>query len=388
LKKVDNALRQFLVPNAPQLKFHDAIDWYHRAARAFIVAGEWQDSAEAYAKASDMCAHMGMAHEAAVFSLRAADAMKKIDPGEAITHFRNAVSLYCELGRFFTAGNIQKGVAQMYEEDHNYEECCESYRQASDYYMGENKEQASNQCLLKVAELSALLERFDYATETFEKVALSARDHNMQLLNVNDYFLRAGLCQLANGGPIRKGLHSHKVLRYYLKKWVSVEYSFVYSREYMFLTNLLDLIPGSDLDHFADHVYNFDNVCKLDLWCLRMLNRVREDIEEDIERKIRKAAKEEMEAMRKQEEVCNHADCVRLSTASARHRHQHDTALRPVLGTVSSVQCPVLVSVLVLAFVFGCTPVSAAHPQQWCAYSPPAFKLLLIFPLVVNLIHG
>jgi hypothetical protein len=185
----------------------------------------------------------------------------------------------------------------MYEEDHNYEECCESYRQASDYYMGENKEQASNQCLLKVAdlppclppsplvlsdlplplhpdrslvtspsllpdlllltyllaspphpsfsssfssssssnelkvaELSALLERFDYATETFEKVALSARDHNMQLLNVNDYFLRAGLCQLANGGPIRKGLHSHKVLRYYLKKWVSVEYSFVYSR--------------------------------------------------------------------------------------------------------------------------------------------------------------
>ena len=119
-----------------------------------------------------------------------------------------------------------------------------------------------------------------------------------------------------------------------------------------------------------------------------MLNRVREDIEEDIERKIRKAAKEEMEAIRKQEEVCNHADCVRLSTAPARHRHQHDTALRPVLGTVSSVQCPVLVSVLVLAFVFGCTPVSAAHPQQWCAYSPPAFKLLLIFPLVVNLIHG
>ena len=60
-----------------------------------------------------MCAHMGLAHEAAVFSLRAADAMKKIDPGEAITHYRNAVSLYCELGRFFTAGNIQKGVAQV-----------------------------------------------------------------------------------------------------------------------------------------------------------------------------------------------------------------------------------------------------------------------------------
>ena len=81
LKKVDKALRQFLVPNAPKLKFFDAVDWYHRAAKAFMVATEWQDAAEAFAKASDMCAHMGMAHEAAVFSLKAAENMTKVRHG-------------------------------------------------------------------------------------------------------------------------------------------------------------------------------------------------------------------------------------------------------------------------------------------------------------------
>lgn len=44
LKKAQQALRQFTLPAAPHLKHLDAVDLWHRAGRAFAVAGEWEDS--------------------------------------------------------------------------------------------------------------------------------------------------------------------------------------------------------------------------------------------------------------------------------------------------------------------------------------------------------
>lgn len=211
MKKADKALAQLMIANAPHLKFHDAIEYYQQAARAFIVAGEWQDAAEAFHKASDMCAHVNMTHEAAVFAVKAAEEIRKIDPDTAITYYRNGVSLFCELGRFFTAGNIQREVAELLEAEKNYEDACEYYRQASDYYLGDAYEEEANQCLVKVASLAALCQRWDFATETFERVAMYHVDHNLLRPNVTDDLFRAGLCQLANGGPLRKGLKSHSV---------------------------------------------------------------------------------------------------------------------------------------------------------------------------------
>lgn len=301
MKSADKALAQFMIANAPHLKFHDAIEHFQRAARAYIVAGEWQDSAEAFAKASDTCAHVGMTHEAAVFAVKAGDEMRKIDPDLAVTHYRNAVSLFCELGRFFTAGNIQKEVAEMLEADKNYDDACEYYRQASDYFLGDAYEEEANQCLVKVASLAALCERWDFATETFERVATYQVDYNLLRLNVKDLLFRAGLCQLANGGPLRKGLASHSVLRFYLSKWVRLDYSFSYSREYLFLTNLLEIIPKADLEAFAEHAYNMDNVVGFDQWQLRVLNRVREDIQGELDRIERKKKKEAAEEQRKKD---------------------------------------------------------------------------------------
>lgn len=79
------------------------------------------------------------------------------------------------------------------------------FRQAADYYMGDNQPEQARACLLKVAQLAALAEKFDLATETFEKVARHEADYNLLRLNVPDTLLRAGLCQLAGAGPIRKG---------------------------------------------------------------------------------------------------------------------------------------------------------------------------------------
>ena len=229
--------------------------------------------------------NIGKPHEAAVFSLRSAEIMRRVDIADAVDHYENAISMYCEIGRFFTAANIAVGVAELFEEDRNVEEAMNYYKQAADYYRGEGYRTPANVQLLKVAHNAALLERFDFATESFEAVIIDYMDDNLKRLNVKDLFLRAGLCQLANGGSIHGGLESHKVLQWYMAKWKALDYQFEQSREYTFFENMLLIIPKADLGNFADHVYQLDSVVGFDSWCLRLLKRVKEDISEEIHRR-------------------------------------------------------------------------------------------------------
>ena len=93
--------------------------------------------------------NIGKPHEAAVFSLRSAEIMRRVDIADAVDHYENAISMYCEIGRFFTAANIAVGVAELFEEDRNVEEAMNYYKQAADYYRGEGYRTPANVQLLK-----------------------------------------------------------------------------------------------------------------------------------------------------------------------------------------------------------------------------------------------
>jgi len=114
------------------------------------------------------------------------------------------------------------------------------------------------------------------------EVASIWREDNLLRMNIPRLFLRAGLCYIAQGGAIAKGLYSHEVLRYKMKQWSTIDYSFEYSRERMFLDNMMDIILNADLNLFADHIFNFDNVAQFDSMMLKMLARARYDIEEEL----------------------------------------------------------------------------------------------------------
>jgi alpha-soluble NSF attachment protein len=125
--------------------------------------------------------------------------MVKQNPAEAITYYRNAISLLCEVGRFGTAGRIQRKLAEWFEDDRNFDECVDQYRQASDYYLGDNMVDQSDICLIKCAYYQGLLEEFDEAAEIYAAVGLRGLDNNLLKFNSRDYFLRTGLLYLAGG---------------------------------------------------------------------------------------------------------------------------------------------------------------------------------------------
>lgn len=63
-----------------------------------------------------------------------------------------------------------------------------------------------------------------------------------------------------------------------------------------------DFSDKGERSTFADHVYNYDNVVGFDIWQLKMLNRVNEDLEEEAARR-EEEAEEHAEAIQRAKEV-------------------------------------------------------------------------------------
>jgi alpha-soluble NSF attachment protein len=76
-----------------------------------------------------------------------------------MVHFKTAITMLCDAGRFSNAAKLQKQIGEIYEQQDNKEEALEAYRQAADYFSGENQSSSANNMMLKVAQFSAELEK-------------------------------------------------------------------------------------------------------------------------------------------------------------------------------------------------------------------------------------
>jgi len=302
MRSADRALLQHTLVYAPKLKFYDAISLWHKAGKCFAVAAEWEESAIAFARAAEYMAKLGNPHEAAVYWFKSAEVHRRIDVLGSVQRYDKSIAGYIEVLRFGTAANLTVALAEIYEEERQWEKAIERYDVAAEYYVAEKLNSQACDCLMKLANLTALLEKFEDASFAFERAVELMVDDNRLRLNIPQVYLRAGLCLLANGGNIQEGLYSHKVLRYYMKIWAKTYYQFDCSREKLFLENLLRTIAKGDMDAFADQVYNFDNVAGLESWHLKLLARCKEDVEEEVERRQDVEDAKEAEKQRKAEE--------------------------------------------------------------------------------------
>ena len=126
-------------------------------------------------------------------------------------------------------------------------------------------------------------------------MGLRCLDNNLAKFNAREHFLRCGLLYLASG-PHMPSRRKRKLMDF-----KTGDASFAFSRECLFLENLMAMHGSSDIHQFADHVYNFDNVSHLDSWCLEMLYEMRVQIQDAFDEKERKY-KEAQERMKKEHE--------------------------------------------------------------------------------------
>jgi len=253
-------------------KFEEAAELYSQAANQYKLSKQWQRASDAYQKAAECNIKASSKHEGATNYINAANCVRKDSPLEAIRLFNLAIELLTDEGRFSIAAKHEKEVAELYEAEMDYENAIEAFQKSADLYEGENSTSSANGCLLKVAQYSAQLERYDKAIEIFEKVAKASVDNNLLKWSVKDYFLKAGLCYLC-----KDFIAAEKAF----EKFQEIDYSFSSQRECKFLQELLTACNNHDVEEFTRIVSEFDSISKLDPWKTTLLLRIKNKLKSE-----------------------------------------------------------------------------------------------------------
>lgn len=89
---------------------------------------------------------------------------------------------------------------------------------------------------------------------------------------------------------------------YFLLSFVTIWYILLTTLELIKQINIY-CSKQADLDQFADHVFNFDNVCRLDSMMLKLLGRAKFDLEEEVflKEEEQRLHEEEIEEERREE---------------------------------------------------------------------------------------
>ncbi|KAL3894362.1 MAG: hypothetical protein SGCHY_005320 [Lobulomycetales sp.] len=254
-------------------KLDEASELYAQAATGFKLQKNLQAAAAAYVCQADCCLRLGEKDEASSAYQSASKALKKIDPAKAADTLAQAILLLTERGRFQTAANNEKQLAEICEmELEDYPRAVQAYETAAEWYRGEDSNAQANACLLKAATLASQhTQAYDTAIAQFESVAQASLDNNLTKWSVREYLLKAGLCILCTGDLVR----AHQAFD---ERYPSWDVSFSGTREYKLLQDLLAMLESSDVEGFTSVIVDFDKMTKLDNWKTALLLRVKKSI--------------------------------------------------------------------------------------------------------------
>ncbi|PSS19986.1 hypothetical protein M430DRAFT_138032 [Amorphotheca resinae ATCC 22711] len=257
-----------------QEKWENAADLYTQAANAFRLQKLNKEAGQAF----ELCASiqtekLNEPDDAANTLTEAFKVYRKTDPLDAARCLDIAINHYTAKGNFRRAATHKQNLAELYEtEVGDQKKAMESYELAANWFENDNAEALANKLYLKVADLSALEGDYYKSIEHFEKVAATSVTNNLMKYSVKEYFLKSGLCLLAVGDMVATNRA--------LDKYRDMDPTFTSTREHQLLVDLSETVEAGDQEAFADKLYQYDQISKLDKWKTTILLRIKNAIEE------------------------------------------------------------------------------------------------------------
>lgn len=177
------------------------------------------------------------------------------------------------MGRFTIAAKHHQSIAEMYETDGaDLIKSIQHYEQAAEYFAGEESTSSATKCLLKVAQYSAQLEKYDKAIEIYEKTASMSLESALLKYSAKDYLFRAALCHMCI--DVLNAQHA-------LERYVQMYPAFQDSREYKLVKVLIENIEEQNVDGYTDAVKEYDSISRLDQWYTTILLRIKKQLNEN-----------------------------------------------------------------------------------------------------------
>ena len=251
-----------LAPYSDELLINNPLWIDHEAGQAFEKAASIQSSK--LSEPDDMANTLTEAFKV----------YRKDSPQDAARVLTTAIAHYTSKGNFRRAATHQQNLAEVYElEIGDQKKALEAYETAGQWFESDNAEALANKLYLKVADLAALEGDYQNSVSKFEGVAKSSLNSNLMKWSVKDYFLKAGICHLASGDLVA----TNRALEMYR----DLDNSFGGTRENMLLTDLAAAVQEGDQEQFADKLFHYDQMSKLDKWKTTILLRIKGAIEKD-----------------------------------------------------------------------------------------------------------
>eukprot|EP00092_Neocalanus_flemingeri_P020074 GFUD01021735.1.p1 GENE.GFUD01021735.1~~GFUD01021735.1.p1 ORF type:complete len:293 (+),score=130.18 GFUD01021735.1:118-996(+) len=251
-------------------KTDEALEMLARAANMFKMAKKWSQAGNTFSKIGNHHVKEGAKHDAATNYVDAANCFKKTDPKEAAASLQKAIDIYTDMGRFTIAAKHHQTVAELFESEAADLDCAiQHYETAADYFKGEESTSSATKCLVKVAQYSAQLEKYDKAIQIYEQVAATALQSSLLKYSAKDHFFRASLCHLC----VDSINAQHAV-----SKYEEQHPAFGDSREAKLVKTLISEIENQDVEAFTEAVKQYDSISRLDAWYTTLLLRVKKGL--------------------------------------------------------------------------------------------------------------
>ncbi|KAI6822606.1 TPR-like protein [Hortaea werneckii] len=255
-------------------KYEAAAELYIQAANAFRLQKSSKEAGQCFEKAASLQTNQLKEPDDAANTLTEAfKSYRKDEPEDAARCLEQAIQHYTLKGNFRRAATHKQNLAELYEvEMGDGKRAAEAYETAAGWYENDNAEALANKLFLKLADLSALESDYYKAISNYEKVAKSSINNNLMKWSVKEYLLKAGICHLCTGDSVatNRALESYREL----------DPSFSQTREHQLLSDLVEAVDEGDQEKFADKLFQYDQMSKLDKWKTTLLLRVKENIEE------------------------------------------------------------------------------------------------------------
>ncbi|KAJ4356163.1 vesicular-fusion protein S17 [Didymosphaeria variabile] len=281
-----------------QEKYEAAADQFTAAANAFRMQKMGKEAGEAFEKAAQVQKqNLNEPDDEANTLTEAFKAYRKDDPEAAARCLDRAIAHYCSKGNFRRAATHKQNLGELFEvELGDNARAAAAYEEAAGWYESDNaevniphpvprfstsqnipnknisKQALANKLWLKTADLVAL-EGKDYyhAISLYEKVAKSSINNNLMRWSVKEYLLKAGICQLCTGDEVGASTA--------FDRYRELDPSFTQQREHQLLVDLLQAVKDGDQEVFADKLFQYDQLSKLDKWKTTLLLRIKGAIE-------------------------------------------------------------------------------------------------------------
>ncbi|KAL3985365.1 Alpha-soluble NSF attachment protein [Acanthocheilonema viteae] len=249
-------------------KAEEAADLFVQAGNLFKISKSWREAGDAFVRSAEMhAAAADRKHDAASNYAEAANCYRKVNPQQAIDCLMKTAEFYTDMGRFNMAAKYHCTMAEIFEsEAPDMTQAMTHYQEAADFYKGEESRSSATKCMIKVAQYAAQLEDYKRAIKIFEEVATWEADHPTLKYAAKNHFFQALLCHLCSDLLDTQNA---------LKRYEEISPSFVDSREYKLVNELISCLEDKNQVRFTEVVKAFDKISRLDQWHTSLLVKIK-----------------------------------------------------------------------------------------------------------------